>query len=443
MLLSLIAAIALAQSGPQEYEVPAGHPPMGVEVPPAAAKRRAPTMESLTGAAALAVDAGVAEAAGPLGGTPATPEELMKRLDAQPDLQQRDKSYEVAVALGRLYYAHGRFPEAVKYLGQALDKAEPTRKLYYEQRKKADAAKKPIPPAATAGCMPSKESTMEELTELARTKAKAGDAASAASCARAALHPLMESEGMLAGAKFLTGDAKGALATYEEQLKLFGSNAEAIYARGALLLDSQGDSVPALQKAKLDFERYLSDFGMAPRAKQVKALLARTEEAIAAGGITKLNARLAAERGPKLAAAMTAAEAPKPSGGPPALTQEMVDAVKNTELTPEVLAGLEKLVVEGEEHLAKGRFQEALDNYKRVVPFQPQNGRAKAGMAWSLVGLGKPMAQVVWQQAALDPKAVDTLGDTLKAKGDAEGAKKVWTRLKETVPAYDLQGKLP
>ena len=131
--------------------------------------------------------------------------------------------------------------------------------------------------------------------------------------------------------------------------------------------------------------------------------------------------------------------------GLPQLTPDMVDAVKNTELTPEVVQGLGKLVEEGEEHLAHARFQEALDAYKRVVPFQPDNGRAKAGMAWALVGLNRqPMADRIWGVAVQsDAAAVDHLGDTLQAKGDGASAQALWKKLAQTSPPYAAASGLP
>jgi hypothetical protein len=83
-----------------------------------------------------------------------------------------------------------------------------------------------------------------------------------------------------------------------------------------------------------------------------------------------------------------------------------------------------------------------------VVPFQPENGRAKAGMAWALVSLDKqPMAERIWGVAVgSDARAVDGLGDMLKAKGDANGAKALWSKLAGSSPDYakaaNLQAKL-
>jgi hypothetical protein len=114
-----------------------------------------------------------------------------------------------------------------------------------------------------------------------------------------------------------------------------------------------------------------------------------------------------------------------------------MQAVQNTEMTPEVVAGLSKLVEQGEESLAHGQVQEALDAYKRVIPFQPENGRARAGMAWALVGLGRPMADRIWSVAIQsDASSVDKLGDTLAAKGDSKGAQALWTKLSQTAPDY-------
>jgi thioredoxin-like negative regulator of GroEL len=104
-----------------------------------------------------------------------------------------------------------------------------------------------------------------------------------------------------------------------------------------------------------------------------------------------------------------------------------------------------KLISDAEEHLARGRFQDALTAYKQVMPYQPENARLRAGMAWTMIKLNRqPMADNVWRVATQTPDAVAELGDALKAKGDVEGAKAVWQRLKESVPSYapKLEGKL-
>ncbi len=126
----------------------------------------------------------------PPGHPPAAPgkaapssEQLIEQLDASGGLKTKEKTFEVAAALGKLYYAHGRYEDASEYLGQAVLKAEGTRGLYLQQRKKAEVGKKPIPTAAEAGCLPTPETTLEGLTALGRAKAKLGDPGAAAACA--------------------------------------------------------------------------------------------------------------------------------------------------------------------------------------------------------------------------------------------------------------------
>lgn len=360
-------------------------------------------------------------------------EELLKRLESAGDLKGKEKNFEIAASLGKLYYAHGRYTDAVTFYEQALLKAEPARTFYFAKKKASGS--KPIPTAGAAGCAPGPEETLD--TQLAKAQAQK-DPTFAAACARAALHPLMELEAQLAAARFLNHDTAGALAVYDRALQLFDSNPEARYGRGALLLDSKGDELPALKAAKEDFDRFLADYPTSPRAGQAKSFLSRINAAIAAGGVSKVKV-VAKEPKVDPHAGMRGA------GQPPVLTQEMIDAVRNVEKTPEMAQGFVKLVEEAEEHLAKGRFQEALDNYKRVVPFETENTRARAGMAWAMVKLNRqPMADNVWRMAAQAPEALDTLGDALKSKGDADQAKALWQKLAQSVPSYagKLSGKL-
>ena len=360
-------------------------------------------------------------------------DELLKKLEAVGDLKTKEKTFEIASSLGKLYFVHGRYPDAVIFLEQAVVKAEPARAFYLAKKKAL--GNKPVPAPAAAGCPPAADATLD--SQFARAQAQK-DVAFAAACARSALHPLAEVESELAAAKFLSHDPVGALAVYDRALALFESNPDARYGRAALLLDSKGDDLASLKISKADLERFLADYPTSPRAAQAKSFLSRVNDAIAAGGVMKV--KVVAKQAPVDPHAGLAQ-----NGQPPQLTQEMIDAVKNVERTPEMNQGFARLVDEAEEHLAKGRFQDALDNYKRVVPFEPENARARAGMAWAMVKLNKqPMADNVWRVAAQSPEAIDALGDALNAKGDADGAKALWKRLAETVPPYagKLSGKL-
>jgi tetratricopeptide (TPR) repeat protein len=374
------------------------------------------------------------------GRAPPSADELLRQLDSTEGLRDREKTFEIASSLGRLYYVNGRNTDAVIYLLQAELRAKPARDLFLAQRKKL--GKAAVPSAAAVGCGFSAGTPVEDMTAAAQERAKKGDTAGAAACARAALAPVLDVGMMRANALFLSGDMDGALAAYAAVLEVEPTHEEALYSRSALLFETKGEDVAALKQARAGFDAMVAAHPDSQRAPMAKRMSTLAEETVKAGGRKKLLASRAEDRRIRLSQAATApADAPRP------LSQEAIDAVQNTERTPELEQGLAKLVDEGEEHLAKGRYQEALANYTRVVPFQPENGRAKAGMAWALVGLGRPMAARVWGVAVqADPAAVEKLGDTLKSKGDEKGAKALWEKLAADAPNYPnkaaLQAKL-
>lgn len=376
----------------------------------------------------------------PTNGVPApapSADELVKKLDATQGLKEKDKPFEIAASLGRLYFGQGRYGDAQTFFKQALAGAEGARTLFLAQRKLV--GNKPLPGAAAVGCEPKADVTLLALQEKAKSLAAAKNAAGATSCLLAALTPLMELEVLLGHTQFLLRDPAAALFTYTRALDTFPSNAEARYARGALTLDAFGDDLAALGRAKADFEKFLAEAPTSPRAATAKRLLDRANVAIAAGGASK--ATITAEQ----VAALSPAAGASPAQRPPQLSKEVIDAFQNVQRTPEMEANFAKLVADAEEHLARGRWQEALTAYKQVMPYQPENARLRAGIAWTMIKLNRqPMADNVWNVAAQTPDAVVELGDSLKAKGDVEGARAVFTRLKETVPSYapKLEGKL-
>lgn len=354
---------------------------------------------------------------------------LIEQLDRTEGVRGRDKPFEVALSLSRLYYGNGRFPDAVVFLGEALQKAEPLRNLYLQARAKAPGAL----PQAAAEC--AAEEPLEKKLERSRERVKARDNAGAAACALAALQPAIEAERLLGHARFLTGDAEGALTALERVLQVAPDDSEALYAHATVLFEARPDDVKALAKAKAEWEQFLKAEPSSPRVAWTRRMVSRAEQAIAVGGVSALDKKLVAE------APSTVAGAPPMQPGnasPPPLTQETMKALQDTQVTPEMIARFATLIEEGEVYLAGGRFQQALDNYKQVMPFQPENARLRAGMAWALVGLKRqPMADRIWEVAVTsNPEAVDALGQALKARGDAAGARSVWTKLAETAPSY-------
>jgi len=430
LLLTLCAGAALAATPPASPPLPRDHPRVQQPAPGAPLPSDHPPVAN--------------------SGRPApTAEQLLEQLDATPGLKEREKTFEIAAALGKLYFSNGRPKDAVPYFEQAEAKAEPVRALLLAQRKAL--GKQPLPSAQEARCGFTAESTLEAMAQEASARAARKDAAGAAACARAALAPALDVQSMRASALVLSGEDAAALAAYEDVLSLAPTHEEALFGRSALLYETRGEDLKALQRAREGFEAFLAAHPQSPRAGLARKLSQMAQQTVQAGGRKAWLASRAEDRKVRLSQALdeapatAAAPAAGPGGdSPPPLTQEMMEAVQNTERTPELEAGLAKLVEEGEEHLAHGRYQEALGAYTRVMPFWPDNGRSRAGMAWALVGLKRPMAERVWSVAVNgDPAAVDRLGDTLKQKGNAADAKALWQRLKQTAPAdYPGRGAL-
>ncbi len=353
-------------------------------------------------------------------------EELVKKLDSTPGLTDRDKPFEIAASLGRLYVGQGRADQGKAFYQQALAKAEPVREFYAAQRKALGS--KPVPDGAKVGCAGGPDAALDALFTTAQAKAKAKDVPAAVACARAALEGTKDVDVQWGNLLFVANDVNGALAAYTKALDTFETNAEARYARAAVLLDSKGDDVGSLKQAKADFERFLHDAPGSPHAGQAKKLLERTSEAIDKGGISKL---------PQVVA--SAPIVPAPADGkqvmPPQLSPEVMKAFNDAPRTPEMQANFVKLLDEAEDHLAHGRFDQARTNYLQVMPYQPENPRVRAGMAWTMIKLNRqPMADRVWSAAIQTPDAVIALSDVLKAKGDVEGSNALKEKLKASVP---------
>lgn len=474
MTLALaLAAAALLAAEPSN--LPPGHPAIGSQPQPSA--EGSPSTEGLPkghpaigGGMTAPVPAGeMPEGHPPMTGrAPPTAEELLNQLDGMQGLREREKTFEIAGSLGKLYYTNGRARDAIPYFLQAEEKAKAVRELFLAQRKKL--GKTPVQSAAQANCGFTPQSQVEQMAATAAERAKKGDTAGAAACARAALEPVLDVESMHGNALFLSGDVDGALKTYEHVLEVSPTQADALFGRSALLYETKGEDTKALQAAHEGFEAFVAAYPDSNRTPLARKLGRMTDEAVNAGGMKKWQASRAEDRRIRATKLDLTAAAPpmmaqggpmagggRPMGGgaaggpmagggdgtsAPMISQETMQAMQNVEHTPEMEAQLTKTVEQGEELLAKGRYDEALQAYRQVMPLRP-DGRVKAGLAWTLIGLGKPTADRVWGVAVgSDPAAVDQLGETLKAKGDVKGAKALWSKLAASAPDYAAQSSL-
>ena len=357
--------------------------------------------------------------------------DLIRELDQTEGLVGSEKPFQVAISLGKLYYTSGRFKEAATFLRQAVEKGEPLRKLYRERR--SSAGKRALPPVEKEPCGIAAEMALEKQAEAVARATK--DAATVASCARVALRPVLDAEQLLSAALLLGGDPAGARGPLERVLEVAPDDVDALSAHASVVFETAGDDIAQLKKARAEWERSLALRPEAPNSAWMRRMVARTDEAIAAGGFSRLSAKRKAS-----VAVAAAPGAPAPSGpsAPPVLSRETMEAFRNTEITPEMRTNFARLISEAEDHLARGSYQQAMDNYRQVMPYQPENGRLRAGMAWALIGLNRqPMADNIWRVAVgSDPGAVDKLGEVLKSKGDAKGATALWSRLASSDPAY-------
>jgi tetratricopeptide (TPR) repeat protein len=372
-------------------------------------------------------------------------------MDATPDLKTRPKPYEVAAAIGKLYYARGRWADARDFFTQAEKTAEPVRTLFLQQKKQV---KGKLPDAASAGCRVSSDMGVDKVAEKARTLASQKQPGPAAACAFEALGPVLDSTALLGNTLALMGDLKGALGAYERVLQVAPTNATALYGHGAVTFDLKGDDLAALKSARKDLQTSVDVAPNAPQSASAKALAERIDKVIAAGGATKFarqQEKVRAEAKPAVATAAPTAGAPmaggtpppaEPAAGgagvPPQLSKETMEAFQKAEVTPEMQANFTRLIEDGEAKLVANKYQDALDNFRQVMPYQPNNARLRAGLAWALVGLQRqPMADNVWRVAVTaDPAAVDALGDRLSKAGNKESARALWTKLQATAPDY-------
>jgi tetratricopeptide (TPR) repeat protein len=380
---------------------------------------------------------------------PPTSDELIRRMDSTPDLKTRPKPYEVSAAIGKLFYGRARWADARDFFLQAEKTAEPVRSLFLEQRKRV---KGELPDPSASGCRLASDMAVDTVAGKARALAVQKQPGPAAACAREALGPVLDSTALLGNTLALTGDPKGALAAYERVLQVQPRNATALYGHGSVTFDVRGDDVAALKTARKEL---LASAELTPgtsQASSARALAERIDKVVAAGGATKFarqQAQARADGRPAVAAAasappMAAAAPPQPGpmatgpASPPQLSKETIEAFQKTEVTPEMQANFARLIEDGEAKLVVNKYQDALDNYRQVMPFQPNNPRLRAGMAWALVGLQRqPMADNVWRVAVTsDPAAVDALGDRLSKAGNKDGARALWTKLQASAPDY-------
>ena len=351
-----MAATALALLLAQGQPLPPGHPAVSGGTAPAAGQTSSgdsalPPGHPAIGTGAPSSDAPGASGAQPApeglpaghpnvapGAAPPTSDELIRRMDSTPDLKTRAKPYEVSAAIGKLYYGRARWADARDFFLQAETAAAPLRSVFLEQRR---LVKGELPAPSASGCRLASDMAVDKVAEKARTFAAQKQPGPAATCAREALGPVLDSTALLGNTLALIGDGRGALAAYERVLQVDPRNASALYGHGAVTFDVKGDDVAALRAARKELQTSAELTPGTSQASSARALAERIDKVIAAGGAAKFarqQEKTRAEARPAVAAAAAPAMPPmaaaEGSASPPQLSKETIEAFQKTEVTP-------------------------------------------------------------------------------------------------------------
>lgn len=324
-------------------------------------------------------------------------------------LREKPRDYNVNLALGNLFYDNARYIEAIQFFSDAEQIAAEARErltaLVTAGALPQSGAKAPescvLDSSATSGQPRSLEAIVAEAKALDGTDAKA-----AVAC-WAQLQPTVSSLHARRGNSwYLIGNPRKAKEDHDAALGVDPNHAEALFFSGALLLEQARGDEKMLEEGQAYWKRLLEIAPDHSRAELVRRTLPRVRELFG--------------RPPMAAGAMPAGHPPAAGGMPPghppadggtataaalpAVSAEMQQAMAAVERTPELEAQLDAKIVEGEKLLAEGKWQEALDAFRSVMPLRP-SGPVALGLGIALRELGRPTAEMVLRQASQLPQA--------------------------------------
>lgn len=344
------------------------------------------------------------------------PKSLLAKVDALKDeLADRPRDFHINVALGTLFYENGRYIEAIQYYRDALAGAATAEQRLLALRNEA---KVPTHAEVPESCRPDlldarataagqKQRALETIIEEAQ-KREATEPAAAVACWAQTLPSIALVHAKRGNSWYLIGNPDKARADHAAALALDPDHPEALFFSGALTLELAKGDAAQLAEGKRSWERLLAVAPEHPRAALVRDTLPKVDQIF--GPRPDPNAAHAAPHPAVAGGSGTMAPAmAEPSGVAP-LDPATVKAVQGTEITPEFAATLDQLLALGEQHVAAGKWQDALDTLRGVMPYRP-DGRVALAMGIALRELGKPTAERVLTQAQRMPG-----GDPARAK---------------------------
>src|SRR4051812_43604579 len=357
--------------------------------------------------------------------------------------KDKPKTFEVLAALGNLYYENNRFLDAIDSYRQALELSAEAEAQARDLRKSGTKPAKDLP----LECRRSGPTYgLEQIVAAAKSLA----APRRLRCLDAALEVALAIRARRANALYLVGNPDGALAEHRKLLAESPDYPESLFFVGAVTLEESRGDKKKLEEGKKYWKRLLAVAPDHPRADLVRKSLPRADEIFAkpkevaqAGGLPP--GHPVPENHPPVggndpAAPMAHSGAPSDRVDPNAIAG-VADAVKNTERTPELERGLDKLTVQAEQLLDQDKYQEARDAIVRVMPMRPGDARTAAILGGAMRGLGRTeMAQrtlsVALQNDPKQPRALYEMGRLKASSGDKAGAAESFRSLQTADPKF-------
>jgi tetratricopeptide (TPR) repeat protein len=319
-------------------------------------------------------------------------------------LKDRQRDFGVNVALGNLFYDNGRYIEALQYYRDAVNLGERAEKqlLAFAEAKKPAAKDVPqacrmVAPGGPDLAHGGKTRPFEELAKAAEDQTPA-DGPAAVACWRQLVPFLSQLHAREGNAWYLAGNGDKAREEHEKALSLDPDQPEALFFRGAHILETAHGDPEKLALGRAQWEHLLKVAPDHPRAQIVRETMPRIEELFGAHEAPPMAGHPSTGGHPQVAGDSDTA----PAAAPAPLAPGMAEAFQNTPMTPELEKQLAQSTTDAEAALAKGQWQDALDLFKRVMPYQP-SGRVATGMGVALRELGKPTAERVLTMAASMP----------------------------------------
>jgi tetratricopeptide (TPR) repeat protein len=329
----------------------------------------------------------------------ATSNDLLKMVEGmKAELKNKERDFNINLALGNLYYDHGKYIDAIEYFTDAVRLAATAEQLVLKaERTNAGPApaqcvleKPTIEDVAKGQKQRSFEIIVKAATDLAATDPKASNACFAQ------LAPVLGNLYARRGNSwYLVGNAEKAKVDHAAALALDPENPEALFFSGAVALETSGGDEAKIAQGRAFWERLLKAHPEHPRAEIVKQTLPRLDELFGA------------HRGDPMAGHPPVAGAGGnphggPMQGPGPLPAGMEEIAKNTPQTPELEAHINQTLDKGDQLLKEGKWDEALATFKTIMPIRP-SARVALGMGIALRELGKPSAEMVLTQAGKLP----------------------------------------